>query len=154
MSIIFVTFVLCYNISMADNMSKQQFVDKRTKQKQQEFEEGFLKSAMFHELYKFEGDKSMSYPDGKGNMTIGVGINLEAEHNKKFITDRIGEEGFMDLYNGIQPISDTLADAVLRNNINISFDEARKFTKDFDSLPLNAKSVVTDLMFNLGQPKS
>ena len=78
-------------------------------------------------IIKHEGKKLYPYRDSVGKLTIGVGHNLDD--------------------NGL---SNAAVEFILDEDIQIAVNELIDIFEDFDTLPDGVKSVLVDMMFNLG----
>lgn len=102
-------------------------------------------------LKKHEGFSNKVYKDTKGIETIGIGFNLKRKDAPEIIKS-LGKD-----YNKILTGKDTLTDEQINKIFNINLKEAtasaKRVVKNFDSLPAEAKMVVIDLIFNMGEAK-
>ena len=99
------------------------------------------------QLKRHEGFRSSAYTDHKGNKTIGYGFNIDPVKAKE-----------MAKYFGKYGISDTTtkaqADKALHGVIkDLYMPSIYKSVPNFDELSDNAKGVVLNMMYNLGQNK-
>jgi len=77
-----------------------------------------------------EGTKLYPYTDTVGKITIGTGHNLSD--------------------NGI---SEEISNLLLKDDIAIAQDALKGIFKNFNELPLNIQYALTDMMFNMGEPR-
>lgn len=102
-------------------------------------------------IKKHEGSSNKVYKDTKGIETIGIGFNLKRKDAPEIIK-ALGKD-----YNKILTGKDTLNDDQINKIFNITLKEAtasaKRVVKNFDSLPAEAKMVVIDLIFNMGEAK-
>lgn len=80
------------------------------------------------QLEKHEGRRKHPYKDTEGHLTIGVGHNLS--------------KGF----------SDTVIDLILLEDIREAESELTRIYPGWDTLDMNRRLVLADMMFNLGAP--
>jgi len=91
------------------------------------------------------------YPDpnhGWKVPTIGVGYNLNKPEAKQEI-EALGLN-YEDVRNGKQSLTNHQVNELYRNDIAKSIYFARKFVSNFDTLPTQAKTIISDMSFNLG----
>jgi GH24 family phage-related lysozyme (muramidase) len=101
-------------------------------------------------LIRYEGIREKAYTDTKGNMTIGVGFNLERNDARQRIND-LGLD-FNDVYNKKQKLSREQILTLLEEDISTAQKDASKYLgkETFNSLDKEAQKIVTDMSFNLG----
>jgi lysozyme len=113
----------------------------------------------YSDIERHEGKRNWVYDDatGKrimpgekaiGNRTIGVGLNLERKGAREEI-EKLGLN-FYEIYSGKQPVGDDHIQIFLRKDMKTAEKDARKYIPNFDSLDENAKSVITNMAFNMG----
>ena len=91
------------------------------------------------------------YLDSKDIPTIGIGFNLkEAGAKKRF--ENLGYN-YNKVVSGKQRISNIHIDTLFLEDVKTSVKEAKSVFSNFDSLPDNAASVVTKMIFQLGLPR-
>lgn len=103
-------------------------------------------------IKRHEGLRNFAYDDSLGVRTIGVGFNLE----RKCAREKISELGlnFSDVYSGKSEISDAQAYFLMKEDIENSILDAKKYIgESFDNLPLDVLHVLVDMSYNLGYPK-
>jgi hypothetical protein len=94
------------------------------------------------------------YPDpiyGMKVPTIGVGYNLNRSEARSEI-EALGLNYDM-VRDGRQMLSDDQVNKLYRNDIGKSIAIARKFIDNFDELPTDAKTILVDMAFNLGETR-
>jgi GH24 family phage-related lysozyme (muramidase) len=94
------------------------------------------------------------YPDpiyGMRVPTIGVGYNLNRSEARSEI-EALGLDYDM-VRDGRQILSDDQVNELYRNDIGKSIAIARKFIDNFDQLPTDAKTILVDMAFNLGETR-
>jgi lysozyme len=97
---------------------------------------------------KHEGRKAAVYTDSKGNLTIGVGFNLDA-CDAKATCEAHGLD-YYGLYSGQVTLSDAEIDELLDSTLNAAIYGAQCQVPNFDMLPDKAQAAVVDMVFNLG----
>jgi hypothetical protein len=94
------------------------------------------------------------YPEHAGTKnipTIGIGFNLIEAGAKKRI-ENLGYN-YNKVVSGKQRISNIHIDTLFLEDVKTSVKEAKSVFSNFDSLPDNAASVVTKMIFQLGLPR-
>ena len=157
--------LLCYNILMPDTKEfetqrVQQMEDKnRVASETQQLIEDTMKEVQWKEGTGKDGKHYYAYDDKvkdkstgkvKSIRTIGNGINMDEEHNRRFLIDLVGEDAFQDMYSGRRPIDMSVNKAAVRYNIQLSLKHAKNAVNNFDSLPYDARLVTTDMFYNVG----
>lgn len=106
-------------------------------------------NSLAERLKKHEGVKNQVYKDSRGIPTIGVGFNL----NREDAPQKIKALGLN--YNLVKSGKKTLTpqqiDTLLKQDIISSWNSAKDIVKNFIFLPPNAKSVILEMIFNLGR---
>ncbi len=98
----------------------------------------------------FEGRRHRAYRDSLGNMTVGVGFNLDRDGAADDLKKLLPGVGYRALRRGDVSLTDAQIDILLRHDARRAIDTARRQFTKFDSLPLDAQLVVTDMTFNTG----
>lgn len=110
---------------------------------------GDIINSLVERLKKHEGVRDKVYNDSAGIPTIGVGFNL----NRPDAPEKIKKLG-LD-YNSVKSGKKTLTpqqiDSLLKQDIKSSWNSAKDIVENFVSLPSNAKSVIVEMIFNLGR---
>jgi WXG100 family type VII secretion target len=96
----------------------------------------------------WEGRRVGVYKDQKGNRTIGVGFNLERGDARAKI-EAVGAN-FDDVLAGRQTLTNAQIDTLFRADVENSRNHARRLVNNFDTLPTEAQTMVTDMIFNMG----
>jgi GH24 family phage-related lysozyme (muramidase) len=130
---------------MADNMTRSEYANRRAKGKQMAFD-------LYDVIKLNEGYKPAAYKDTKGNMTIGVGFNLESPSNRKYLEEKHGLT-YDDVVNkGVQLNDKQIRDLYVFSARN-AYEDAKVFDPKIDSRPHNVRVALIDLAFNLGRLK-
>ncbi len=130
---------------MADNMNAKQYANKRAQGKQMAFD-------LYDVIKLNEGYKPAAYKDTKGNMTIGVGFNLESPSNRKYLEEKHGLT-YDDVVNkGVELNDKQIRDLYVFSARN-AYEDAKVFDPKIDSRPHNVRVALIDLAFNLGRLK-
>lgn len=98
----------------------------------------------------FEGRRHRAYRDSRGNMTVGVGFNLDREGAAADLKKLLPGVGYRALRRGDVALTDAQIDTLLRYDARRAIDTARRQITEFDSLPLDAQLIVVDMTFNTG----
>jgi GH24 family phage-related lysozyme (muramidase) len=103
----------------------------------------------------YEGSRSKAYEDTEGNITVGVGHNMgkEGEDPSQAEKDRfetVTGVDFDDVKNGLIELTQAQIDALYNSDFQRAENKAKNEIPNFDNLPLNIKTAILDLTFNLG----
>lgn len=98
----------------------------------------------------FEGRRHRVYNDGFGNLTIGVGFNLDRGNAKETLAQLLPGVSYRGLRAGSVKLTDAQIDTLLRHDAEQALASAREHVPNFDALPHEAKLVLVDMSFNLG----
>lgn len=98
----------------------------------------------------FEGRRHRAYRDSRGNMTIGVGFNLDRAGAADDIKKLLPGVGYRALRRGEVSLTDAQIDVLLRHDAHRAIDTARRQFTEFDSLPSDVQLIVVDMTFNTG----
>lgn len=98
----------------------------------------------------FEGRRHRAYRDSRGNMTVGVGFNLDRDGAAADLKKLLPGVGYRALRRGDIALTDTQIDTLLRHDAQRAIDTARRQVTEFDSLPLDAQLIVIDMTYNTG----
>lgn len=103
---------------------------------------------MKSQIIQHEGYEHMAYPDTKGNMTVGIGFNLERSDARQ-ILHSIGAD-YKSVYNRKTALNDEQINRLFEITFNEAVSIARNNVPDLDSRPVLVQKVVIDMAFNLG----
>jgi len=104
-------------------------------------------------IYRHEGGLvNKPYRDSRGLWTIGVGFNLEDPNTNNILTQAGIRSKARDIISGNVKLSDQQLQRLFNYNLEIAFNDARRFLPNFDELPSEKKMVVVDMAFNMGYP--
>ena len=98
-----------------------------------------------------EGVRSKAYKDTAGNMTIGIGFNLEDKTNQP-ILDSLGLNRD-ELKSGKRELTDRELSALYSYSLSRAIDDLKKFDPDIKSRPKNVQMALIDMSYNLGYNK-
>jgi len=109
-----------------------------------------IENDLIDSFIRYEGYREKAYLDTKGNVTIGVGFNLERKDAKQRITS-IGLD-FKEVYEGRKTLTRPQVISILTEDIAQARLDAKKYlkTKEYQELKPEAQNIVTDMAFNLG----
>jgi len=124
-------------------MSPQEYARIRAEQKQDAID-------YMDMLSLNEGKRKQVYRDSEGKATIGIGFNLEEDHNKKFLKDKGVDIG--RILKG-EPISDKLMIEMYNHSLTQAFNDAVQYEPDFSKHPKSVQRGLVDMAFNLGLTK-
>lgn len=99
-------------------------------------------------IEKHEGRRAAVYTDTDGNLTIGIGLNLDAQGAQETCAS-CGVD-FDGLRSGTATLEDTQIDQLFEVQLNAAIYGAQCQVQNFNALPDNAQAVVVDMVFNLG----
>ena len=98
----------------------------------------------------WEGFRNKAYLDTEGNMTIGVGFNLESQRARNII-ESMGLS-YDEVYNGQIEISNDQVYYLLSLSLDTAKSDASKLFPSFQSQPQLVQKILVDMSFNLGYP--
>lgn len=101
-------------------------------------------------IERFEGRLDRAYDDGFGNLTVGVGFNLDRGNARETLAAVAPEVDYQALRAGRIALTDAQIDALLRHDAEQALASARQYVGNFDELPLEARLILIDMSFNLG----
>jgi GH24 family phage-related lysozyme (muramidase) len=104
----------------------------------------------FDMLSRNEGIRKKVYLDSKGHPTIGIGFNLNAEHNQQFLKDKGIDK--QSLLAGRELTKNELL-LMYNHSLKQAFKDARKYDPNFDKRPESVKKGLVDMSFNMGLTK-
>ena len=99
-------------------------------------------------ITKHEGSRNSVYTDTTGNLTIGVGFNLDAPGARQVVSG-LGID--YDATCAGQSLSNEQIQALLDQSLNGAIGDAEYLLPNFAMLPDNIQAVVVDMAFNLGR---
>lgn len=100
-------------------------------------------------ITKHEGVRYVMYKDSLGIPTIGVGFNL-TRPDAKSIIEGLGLD-YQATLRGLVKLTKDQVNVLLDKDIAECLVGLKQIFPTFDSMPDNAKAVLIDLRFNLGQ---
>jgi len=106
---------------------------------------------IFSLIKRNEGYSNKAYKDTTGNMTIGIGFNLDRPSSKKAI-ENLGFN-YYDVRSGKVSLRDSQIKTLFTNEALLAIKSAKVFVNNFDSLPHDAKLVIIDMAYNVGLPR-
>ena len=98
----------------------------------------------------FEGRRHRAYRDSRGNMTIGIGFNLDRAGAADDLEELLPGINYYALRRGSITLTDSQIDKLLRHDTQRAIDTARRQFKNFDQLPTEAQLILIDMTFNTG----
>ena len=130
---------------MADNMTTSQYAKTRAQARQMAFD--------LYDVVKLnEGYKPAAYKDTKGNMTIGVGFNLESAVNRNYLKDKYGLT-YDDVVNKGVELNDKQIKDLYVFSMRNAYEDAKVFDPKLEQRPHHVRLATLDLAFNLGRLK-
>lgn len=99
-------------------------------------------------IERHEGRRNVVYKDTLGNLTIGIGFNLDAI-DARAICQQLGVSWTAACAGEVLP--DVEIDALFDYTLNRAIADASALLPNFTSLPDQVQAVVTDMAFNLGR---
>jgi len=103
------------------------------------------------QLERHEGRKAIAYKDTEGNMTIGIGFNLERTDAKQRI-EALGLD-LAKVKNKQQSLSDQQIDSLFSDDVASAIADVKSLVPKYSDLSDVRKRVLIDMAFNLGRPK-
>jgi lysozyme len=98
-----------------------------------------------------EGVRPKAYKDTAGNMSIGVGFNLEDKTNQP-ILDSLGLNRD-ELKSGKRELTDKEISALYSYSMSRAVEDLKKFDPNIKSRPKGVQMALIDMSFNLGYSK-
>ena len=129
---------------MADNLSAQGYVARAVAKNKGAQEVAEM-------LGVNEGVRPKAYKDSLGNMSIGVGFNLEDKTNQP-ILDSLGLNR-EELKSGKRELTDKEISALYSYSMSRAIEDLKKFDPNVTSRPKGVQMALIDMSFNLGYPK-
>ena len=124
-------------------MSPQEYAQIRANQKQEARD-------YFDMLSLNESKKYQVYKDSKGKATVGIGFNLEEDHNKEFLKSQgVDIQRILDG----EPISERLLLKMYNHSLKQAFKDAIDYEPNFYQHPKSVQRGLVDMAFNLGGTK-
>ena len=100
---------------------------------------------LYNQLARHEGVVRKPYYDTKGNLTVGIGFNLNDSNNQKVLRKlNIRKE---DLSKGL---NDNQIKALFDESMKIAKADALKYLPNLYSHPVQVQNAIIDMSFNLG----
>jgi lysozyme len=129
---------------MADNLSAQGYVARaRAKDK------GAQEVAEM--IGVNEGVRPKAYKDSLGNMSIGVGFNLEDTSNQPILDSlKLNRD---ELKSGKRELTDKEISALYSYSMSRAIEDLKKFDPNIKTRPKNVQMALIDMSFNLGYNK-
>jgi lysozyme len=95
-----------------------------------------------------EGRRTVVYRDTRGNLTIGIGFNLDA----------LGAEGICGMFNldydGLcsrnVAMTDAQVDEIFEYQLNLVIGQAMQILPNFATMPDSAQAAICDMIFEMG----
>ena len=101
--------------------------------------------SLYNQLVKHEGLLRKPYYDSRGNLTVGIGFNLNDINNQKILSKlNIKKE---DLKRGL---NDNQVKALFDESMKIAKADALKYLPNLYSHPVQVQNAIIDMSFNLG----
>ena len=107
-----------------------------------------------------EGVRDQIYFDTEGNPTIGIGFNLNAAHNQKFLKDNNIDKQSLSV---VDKEGNTIREGrnltenekllMYNHSLRQAFKDARLYDPRFDRRPESVKMGLVDMAFNMGLTK-
>ena len=102
---------------------------------------------MLHLVRHQEDYRDSVYLDSKGNRTVGIGFNLEEEHNRQFLKE-IGID-LETVFSGLS-LSEEDIMSMYHFSIQTAYWDATKFLPDLDKHPEDIQVAIIIMAYNLG----
>ncbi|MBL0189316.1 MAG: glycoside hydrolase family protein [Candidatus Obscuribacter sp.] len=102
-------------------------------------------------IQRHEGRRAHVYMDTANHPTVGVGFNLDRADARTKLT-AVGAD-YDAVRAGNADLTNTQIDRLFTDDLSAADTNSRQVVSTFDALPARKKSVVTDMMFNLGRAK-
>lgn len=96
------------------------------------------------------GRRLAAYLDSRGVPTVGVGVKLEEERNRRRL-EVLGRQAG-DVAAGREELTDAEVDWLLDGDLQQAVDDARAVIHGFDQLDPVRQAVLVDMAFDLGRP--
>ena len=105
---------------------------------------GFLQK----QIEKHEGKRNLAYKDTLGNMTVGIGFNLERGDARQII-ENLGAN-YDKVYNKQQALNDSQINILYNINLKEAEQVAQNFISNFNEQPQSVQDILINMSFNLG----
>jgi lysozyme len=102
-------------------------------------------------IEKHEGRRHSAYKDTLGNLTIGVGWNLD-DADSETICEHFGLN-LSDLRCGLATLTDSQINQVFDYQLTAAISVAMSIFPNFVNMPDAVQAVVCDLIFNMGETR-
>src|SRR6266566_3805866 len=102
-------------------------------------------------IERHEGRRHGVYKDTLGNLTIGVGWNLE-DADSETICEHFGLN-LSDLRSGLDTLTDSQISQVFDYQVTATISAAMSVFPNFQMMPDTVQAVVCDMIFNLGETR-
>ena len=129
---------------MADNLSAQGYVARARAQNKGAQEVAEM-------IGVNEGVRSKAYKDTTGNMSIGIGFNLEDKTNQP-ILDSLGLNR-EELKSGKRELTDKEISSLYGYSMSRAVQDLKKFDPNIINRPKNVQMALIDMSYNLGYNK-
>ena len=106
------------------------------------------RDAIEQHIEEREGREPTAYMDSAGHPTVGVGFNLDRADARDKIT-AFGLD-YDKVRSGEQSLTDAQIDTLFASDVDQAISDARDLVSNFDTIPDDKQTVVTDMVFNLG----
>ena len=99
-----------------------------------------------------EGRRNTVYLDTKGNWTVGIGHNMGPTDTDigKAVFEQVTGASFDDVKAGTTPLTESQIDKLFAKDLKARVSQAKSEIPSFQKLPIQAKVVSVDLVFNMG----
>jgi GH24 family phage-related lysozyme (muramidase) len=105
---------------------------------------------LYNRVKEHEGVRNSVYKDSRGNLTIGVGFNLNRSDANKRLKS-VGADPKL-IRSGKGKLTDNQVDTLYKEDLNKAKISAKKLvSKTWDELPKGVQGVLTEMAFNLGE---
>jgi lysozyme len=105
---------------------------------------------LYSRVKEHEGVRNSVYKDSRGNLTIGVGFNLNRSDANKRLKS-VGADPKL-IRSGKGKLTDNQIDTLYKEDLNKAKISAKKLVlKTWDELPKGVQGVLTEMAFNLGE---
>jgi len=105
---------------------------------------------IYNRVKEHEGVRNSVYKDSRGNLTIGVGFNLNRSDANKRLKS-VGADPKL-IRSGKGKLTDKQVDTLYKEDLNKAKISAKKLVlKTWDELPKGVQGALTEMAFNLGE---
>jgi GH24 family phage-related lysozyme (muramidase) len=102
-------------------------------------------------ITRHEGTRLSVYKDSKGNLTIGIGFNLDSGDAAR-ICGMFGIN-YNAVSSGAVSLTQEQVDDIFEYQLNMVIGQAIQTFPNFATMPDNVQAVICDQIFNMGLPK-